>query len=1207
MTRCLGLLMLMLLCTSGVLAQEVTGSISGTVTDNSGAVVPNATVTITNTDTTVVARTLKTDSSGNYTAPLLPLGNYSVAITAAGFKKIVRTGIVLNVGSKSTQSFSLEIGSTGESVTVQADANQVELQSAAAAGLIDGTQVRELALNGRNWAQLMTLQPGVSDAGNFDQLYVGAFAPQGTNLITFSLNGGRREENNYMVDGADNVDRGSNLTLLAFPSLDAISEFKIVRGQYDPELGRSASGQVNVITKSGTADLHGNIYEFFRNDALNANNYFNKLAEINGKKPNKPPYLRYHDFGGTIGGPVWIPKIYEQRNKTFFFFSEEARRNITYSNGNVDIPTAAMLQGNFLHPVCCAAGGGTTTSIAPGSFDPVAAAYIQDIFSKYPQPNNPAASPTNYISVLRGIFNYREEIYKIDHTFGPKFQVNAKMLRDSIPTREPGGLFTNLGIDNIGNTDTNSPAHNYTFRGTIVPSASLLIDVGYFYSYGAILSEPNNLLSVANSPDVAGALKLPFQTTLGRVPSLVINGGVGPATFGPYNDFNQNHQAFGNVSKIIGTHTIKVGATYYHYRKNENNANGNQGTFTFSNTGAPTGTPTFEQAWANFLQGKASRFQQNALDLTADIRDNSFEYYLQDSWRMKPNFTLTYGMRHSIFREPYDGKGMLANFDPRFYDPAKAPCILSNGATDVTKSPAGVLTSACNPNFNPLNGYIYVNPPAGGTKSPYGDKVSAENLMTFAPRLGFAWDPWKNGKTSIRGGFGLFFDSGMTFGNAENDIFTGIGFQNQLDFSNVTFANPLGTNQVPSTGIPGAATALQSRIDPSGVHPYTQQWSLDIQRDLHEGWLLDVGYYGNSSIHLPGFLDLNQPAKNAYLNCTAASPCYAGPNVPHTAAYAVDFHNYMKDPNAACNLSAVIGGKTVTGLCAGNFISNGFNGGLSNFNNLNALRPYIGYLGMQAVRNIYTANYNSLQAQLQKKFKNSSMLGVAYTWSHGLTTNQADRNAGGIMPLQGDFSGVYGPTIGDRRQVFTANFVWNLPWMQTQKGLVGHVLGGWELSGIQTAQTGLPATITSLQNFDPTGADCLGSSPCSFRVNQVGDPDNNPGRSYSNWINPNAYTQPAPVLTNVNGTMTWVAQSYWPTERPGSARLPGFWRTDVSLFKNLKFTERFGGQFRLEAFNVFNHTNPVCCSSFATSVSSFNKIVSTRDPRYLELALKLNF
>jgi hypothetical protein len=305
----------------------------------------------------------------------------------------------------------------------------------------------------------------------------------------------------------------------------------------------------------------------------------------------------------------------------------------------------------------------------------------------------------------------------------------------------------------------------------------------------------------------------------------------------------------------------------------------------------------------------------------------------------------------------------------------------------------------------------------------------------------------------------------------------------------------------------------------------------------------------------------------------------------------------MKGPGCTQTLNGV------TLACPGYFVTSGVNGGSANFNKLNVLRPYIGYLGMQAVRNVFTANYNSLQAQLQKKFKHNTMIDVAYTWSHGLTTNQADRTTGGILPIQGDFRGVYGPTVGDRRQVLTANFVWDLPFFANQKGFVGHVLGGWELSGIQTMQTGLPATVTSLQQFDPTGADCLGSSPCSFRMNQVGDPNGNWNPLYSQYFNKAAFTQTAPTL--VNGV--WVAQAYQPTERPGAVRLPGFARTDFSVFKNLKFTERFGGQFRVETFNLFNHVNPVCCGSFASSSASYDKVISTRDPRYLELALKLNF
>jgi len=238
-------------------AQETTGSILGTVTDSSGAAVAGAKVTIRSLDKNVVVRTLTVESSGQYLAAYLPVGRYEVVAEAPNFKKSIFSNIVLNVADKLTINLTLEVGSVNESVTVEANPLQVELQSVTPGGLINGTQVRELALNGRNWEQLVTLTPGVSDGGNSDTLYVGAFAPQGTNLVTFSMNGGRREQNNYMIDGADNVDRGSNLTLLSFPSVDSIAEFRVIRGQYDPEYGRAASGQVNVITRSGTSMLHG--------------------------------------------------------------------------------------------------------------------------------------------------------------------------------------------------------------------------------------------------------------------------------------------------------------------------------------------------------------------------------------------------------------------------------------------------------------------------------------------------------------------------------------------------------------------------------------------------------------------------------------------------------------------------------------------------------------------------------------------------------------------------------------------------------------------------------------------------------------------------------------------------------------------------------------------------------------------------------------
>jgi hypothetical protein len=1171
------LLLVLLVCLlpMAMLAQVTTGTIAGTVKDASGALVSNATVTITDTDKNVVVRTITTGSGGEFSAPLLPVSHYSLNIEAPGFQKYAQSGITLNASDKLTYNPILKVGSSTQEVTVQSDVNQVELQSPQAAGLITGTQVRELALNGRNWEQLVTLVPGVSDAGNSDQLYVGNFAPQGTNLVTFSMNGGRREQNNYMIDGADNVDRGSNITLLAFPSVDAISEFRVIRSQYDPEYGRSASGQVNVITRSGTSTLHGNLYEFWRNDALNARPFASKYPVVT----SHIPYLRYHNFGGTIGGPVYIPKIYEQKNKTFFFFSEEVRRNLSYSNQTAEIPTPGMLQGQFAHPVCVAFASptsntctATATSIPAASFHPVAQAYLTDIYSKYPAPNATAAGdPFGFTSTLRGVFNFREEIIKIDHIFSQKFTVAGKILRDTIPTEEAAGLF-NSGppIQGIGTTSTNSPGHNYTVRATISLSPTLLIEPGYAYSYGAILSDPIGAMALENSPNVAAALNLPFSSALARVPNLTFAGAAptlgnsGPGSFGPYRDYNRNHTAFGNATKIIGGHTIKAGATYYHYNKSENAGGANAGIFTFGSGGIPAGTLTFEQAWANFLTGHLNSngatpgFQQSSLDLTADIKANQFEWYAQDTWRMRPNLTLSYGMRWSFFRQPTDGLGLLSQFDPAAYDPAKAPCVLSTGALDISRNAQGQIVSACNPNFSPFNGIIFANPPAGGTKSPYGSKVGKEYNKGIAPRVGIAWDPYGDGKTSIRGGYGIFYDSGIIFGNAENDIFLGTGFLQNLA---VPIA-PLGNPTAGTANFSNSAAQLQSRLQIDYSYPYTQQWSLDIQREFAPGWILDIGYYGNNGVKLPGFYDINQPAENAYRNCTTATPCMSGPN-------AIDF--------GAPGATVVNAGSTAK---------------------LNAIRPFIGYAGGAAVRNIYSSNYNGLQTQLQKQFRGNSLVNVSYTWSHGLTTYQADRTTGRIMPVQGHLrDNNYGPTIGDRRHILTANFVWEIPWMRDQKGVAGKVLGGWQLSGIQTFQTGLPETVQqgATGAVDPTGAGCLSPSPCAFRVNQIGDPNSNTPEGFEGWFNAGAFVNP------VAGQTTIV------TERPGAVRLPGFWRTDMALFKNLKFTERFGGQFRFESFNTFNHLNPICCASFQTSNANYNRIRAARDPRILQLGLKLQF
>jgi outer membrane receptor protein involved in Fe transport len=1120
--------------------------------------VKGASVSLINTDRNATVRTVETNGAGFYTATSLPLGTYTVQVTDAGFKTSSLTGLILHVDDKLTVNRQLNVGSSEQTITVAADALHVNFEDATVAGLVNGTQTRELVLSTRNYEQLLSLQPGVAFTGATDQIYLGPTNPLGgANTVAFSVGGQRTSANNWTIDGADNVDRGSNLTLLAFPSVDAIAEFKTLRGIYSAEYGRSAAGQVNVVTRSGTNQFHGSAYEFFRNDVLNANNYFNNLT-----KQVRPP-LRYNDFGYTIGGPVAIPKIYNGHDKTFFFFSQEFRRVITYSPVTVYVPTANERAGIFPIAVCagvssagnCGTSAGTTTVT---NLSPTAQNYLKDIYAHVPMPN-PAAGQDIHAFTYNGrnIYNDTQEFVRIDQAFGEKVNVFYRYLHDSIPTQEPFGYgIGSAGLPGVQNTTTKSPATQQLGHVTYVVNPRLLIDGGYAYSYGSIQSVPVGLAAEANSPDIKPML--PYPSTIGVVPGLTFTNLTNITNSGIYNDFNRNHNVFGNVTKTFGNHTFIVGASFDRYQKTENATIGNAGTFNFTATTAqlPTATQALKnadalyyQSFANFLTGTATGgYTQTSLARTPNLHANTIEAYVQDNWKVTPRLTLNLGVRYSYFGQPTDSNGLLSNFLPSTYVAANAPTVSSTGnicLTTCVVSP-GLGTGQPNPNFDPLNGLVYANP-AIGHASPYGDKVGQADNKNFGPRAGLAFDVFGDGKTSFRMGYGLAYDATL-FGDYENNAFNNPPLT-QASYTYTSLDNPAS-----NTGVAAAVTGLPSIYSESEhFHtPYSQQYSVDVQQQFTPSLTLDVGYVGSHDTHLLGYIDIN--------------------SLPVGAAKAAGI------------------------LPAGGFLNS------TQTNAANQIRQFKGYGEMTADNTMFSSNYNSLQIAVKKRFKGKSLIDGNYTWQRLLTNSPADRS--GAPQNRFNIGQEYGRSILDRTDYASIDFVYELPFYREQKGVVGRLVGGWEVSGIVALDSGLPisvsasagGTINGTTFADVGGLGIIGASPAGLRPDQLFDPRQGTGlKTRTKWFNTAAFAAPNAAL-GIPGDA-----------KRGTIIGPGFNREDLGLFRNFRIFEDVNFQLRGEAFNVLNHTNLGPPAVTATTPSTFGTITSAREARILQIGGKLSF
>jgi len=1122
-----------------------TGYISGTVIDKSGAAVAGAEITLTNTAGSLT-RTTSSNNDGAYVIAGLPGDSYNLSVAAKGFQKYTAQNIKLNVAEKARIDVTLTVGAMSEEITVTGESvAQVETQSSDLTSIITGKQINELVLNGRNFTQLVNLAPGVVSQTGQDDAKVGVYGN-----VAYSMNGGRTEYNNWELDGGDNMDNGSNATLNVYPNPEAIAEFKVLTSNYGAQYGRNGSGTVEVETKSGGSSFHGSAFEYLRND------FFNARSWEEGADPTAPkaPYKK-HDFGYTVGGPVFIPNHYNtNKRKTFFFFSEEWRREKNpHTTGAVNVPSDAERAGDF-SDLCPAAGAGATATFTRANFPDCPAASGGPVtFTTFPG-NTVTANPVG--TALLGLIpqanntnngfpavvqtvslpeTWREELVRIDHNITDNYRLTFRYIHDSWQTQTENALWGNgSSFENI-NTNFVGPGTSFVARLNANISPTLLNEFVASYTADHIF------LTALNNP----ALPSPFPMGVlfnnglgGKLPAIDLGNNVAygggftsDTGYFPWNNANPVYTYRDNVTKIVGTHTLQFGAYLAFAQKNEQNSPYIQGILTFdsSNTTVSTGN-----SFADLLMGNVAKYQQTDLQAKYYNRYRIVEPYFQDDWRMTKRFTLNLGLRLSLYGTYRERYRRAFNLEPSAFNAANAPAIdQSGGATD------GSFIAGSG---NPFNGVIQCGGP-GGTSDIPGPTLNAfpaasvgpstnagclkGHLFNPAPRLGFAWDPKGDGKMAIRGGYGVFFEH--TNGNEANTeslegspplSLTASQF-NVTGYSNIGggLLFPLSVNSVPN----------------KAIWPYVQQWHLDVQRELPANIVASVSYVGSKGTHLTQQRNLNQlqPVPGS------ANPFALGQ--PITSA----------DCDSLASDGTLANGTSLSGQAANNL-------GIACGNNPDPLRPLLGLSNITRLEDQANSIYNAMQVSV-KRTVGDLTLSFAYTYSHSID-NSSDRYDNAFVNSYNVATNRASSNF-DVRHNLAISYVYALPFFK-QPGLVHTALGGWQVSGITIAQTGTPFSVTNGTDFGDAAGVANGVGTGS-RPDLAGNPNasvqsNVPTVRGPLLYNPSAYTVPTGLTFGNVGRNTLTN--------------PGRINFDFGLFKRFSFGETRALDFRWENFNLFNHT-----------------------------------
>jgi hypothetical protein len=988
-------LVLPLFAMASAAAFAQTATVLGTVTDPTGSVVPGATITITNTSTNA-KRVVQTSSAGSYIAPELQIGPYSVKAEATGFKSYERTGITLDSNDTVRVDAVLSVGQVSESVTVAADVVKVESDTAEVSDLISGSQISDLAINGRHMAALAILTPGASS--DLPDLNLPVSVAGSTNI---SFNGQREEHNVWMIDGGENYDRGCGGCVTMMPSVDAIAEFKTLTSNAPGDFGIGSGGTINMAIKSGTHDYHGEVYEHFRNNDMDANNYF---ANLSG---SPKPELRYNIYGWNVGGPVWIPKVYNTaRKKTFFFWNQEWRKFVVGTevyapaipqaerNGDfssLSTPITVPNTGDPAQNAKFAAAGLTpgqpfpNNTIPASLIDPNAALFLAS--GAMPLPN----APGNFYSGAPGApTTVPEVVLRFDHYFTDKLSIFGHYIHDNTDQGYATSLWSSDTYPTIG-TNFKNPSWGGVAHLTYAISPTLLNEVAFNFNGNWIDLTPTGIYQ---KPAGYNATQLFNNNDDNRLPTVSIGGSYGvnydPASW-PWKNAAFDKQVRDDVSWTKGKHNLKIGGQFMRYSKNQDIFGDTQGDYNFS--GIYTGN-----AVADFLLGYAANYSELDLEDRTHTRTSTASFYANDNWRVTTRLTVILGARWEIVPHAYDVQNRLSNFYPNLYNPANAAEFNSDGSLN-TSGP-GFTTVAGVPLGNIpfyLNGVVVAGQdgtPRGMVQNEYG---------TVGPRVGFAYDLTGRGRTVIRGGYGMFYE--RIQGNDVYNMGPNPPFGFNPGLNNVFFSTPnVSSLNGQAATVPIYPADITALAYTDYKLPVSAQWNFGIQHQLSEGAVLGVQYVGNADYHQRDEREIN--------------------DVP------------LSDPNRLA----------IAGL-VGNY-------------NANLDRPYLGYGNIVLGENAGNTHYESLQVNFRLQNQHGLTFQAAYTWAHNLGI--APGGGGDFNTLSDPYGRYYdyGPTGLDRRQVLVLNYIYDLPILRNNKGLAGAILGGWEFSGITLVESGLPLNPT---------------------------------------------------------------------------------------------------------------------------------------------------